>query len=183
MILSDRDIRKAMTRGDIMISDFSESQIGPASVDLRLGSVFKVFKHYDITHIDPAAGIPDEMLHTIDVPKDSSFIIHPGEFVLGIIHERVRISDSLCVRIDGRSSWGRLGIIVHSTAGFVNPGWDGHLTLEITNISRLPVMLRPGTRICQISFELLTSPAENVKKSGKYAGESKPGASKINLES
>ncbi len=182
MILSDVDIKRELEKGDLIIQYITFDQIGPCSVDLRLDNRFMVFKHADITHVDPLQLNRDTLMSETIKEENKAFIIHPGEFVLGSTKERVRIPSYLVGRLDGRSSWGRLGIIVHSTAGSVHPGWDGQLTLEIANISKLPVALYPGMKICQISFQQLTSPAEvpyNKKENAKYIFQNGPGVTKL----
>jgi dCTP deaminase len=182
VILSDREIRKSLATKEIVIEGMEESQIGPCSVDLRLGNKFRVSKGHEVPHIDPRNGIPDDFMELVEKNPGDSFVIHPGEFVLGMTHESIKLPRALVGRLDGRSSWGRLGIVIHSTAGSVQPGWEGKLTLEISNISQVPVVLTPGCRICQISFETLSSPAENIKSSGKYVKQDSPGVSKITHE-
>ena len=183
-VLSDRDIKELLKIGELVINNIVEDQIGSCSVDLRLGSQFRVFKHAEVTHVDPKEGISDELMELVTKNDETPFIIHPGEFVLGTTMESVLIPRYLVARLDGRSSWGRLGIIVHSTAGSVHPGYVGQLTLEIANISKVPVKLWPGLRICQIMFERLSSPCETsyAEKKSKYMGQQGPQASKIILD-
>jgi dCTP deaminase len=200
MILSDRDIRRLIQQGRIKISpDLDwDAQLRPASLDIRLSSKFRVFKHTSTPYIDPRDKTTFENLTTVtDVSDDSgeeqpllphlpdgprAFVVHPGEFILGSTEEYIELPDDLCVRIDGRSSLGRLGIVIHSTAGHINPGFKGTLTLEITNIGMVPVLLYPGMRICQFVFETLSSPVETTyteKTDSKYTGQTDPGASKL----
>ncbi len=183
-VLSDRDIKELLKLGELVINDMTEDQIGSCSVDLRLGSQFRMFKHAEVTHIDPKEGFADDLMTLITKSDEDPFIIHPGEFVLGTTRESVLIPRYIVARLDGRSSWGRLGIIVHSTAGSVHPGYVGQLTLEIANISKVPVKLWPGSRICQIMFERLSSPCEKsyAEKKSKYMGQQGPQASKIILD-
>ncbi len=181
-VLSDRDIKKALQEGKIAIREISPEQIGPSSVDLRLGNKFMVFKNSEVTHINPKETQTADLMEIVEVKEGKSFIIHPGEFVLGNTMEYVKVPDSLVARLDGRSSWGRLGIVIHSTAGSVDPGFEGQLTLEIANISKVPVMLWPGMKICRITFEVLTSPSENPynkRSSSKYSGQKGPSVSRI----
>ncbi len=183
-VLSDRDIKKAIHEGTILIEPFDESSVGPCSIDLRLGASFRFFKSTEHTHLDPKQGIPDDIME-LTYKDNSAFIIHPGEFVLASVSERIKIPSSMIARLEGRSSWGRLGIVVHSTAGKVDPGFEGHLTLEIANLSNLPVALWPGSKIAQLTFEELSSPAEkpyNVKKDAKYMHEADPSVSRIGDE-
>ncbi len=184
VILSDTDIKKLLKTGEICISDVSEDQIGSCSVDLRLGNTFRVFKHAEVTHIDPKEDINEGLMEVVVKENNSSFIIHPGEFVLGTTIEYIQIPRNLVARLDGRSSWGRLGIIIHSTAGSVQPGYAGKLTLEIANISKVPVKLWPGSRICQLTFEKLSSPCEKSygERKSKYMDQQGPLASKISLD-
>ncbi len=184
VILSDRDIKIYIEKGEIFISDMVPEQIGSCSIDLRLGKTFRVFKHAEVTHIDPKDSITEELMDFVEKKHNEAFIIHPGEFVLGATIEHVRISRNLVARLDGRSSWGRLGIIIHSTAGSVQPGYAGQLTLEIANISKIPVKLWPGARICQLTFEKLSSPCEKAygERGSKYMNQKGPEGSKISLD-
>lgn len=184
-ILSDIDIKKALAAGDILIKGLQEEHIGSCSVDLCLGNSFRVFRHAEVTHVDPKVGLDDSLMDLVQKSDAEPFIIHPGEFVLGTTKEYVKIPTHIVARLDGRSSWGRLGIIIHSTAGSVQPGYEGQLTLEIANISKVPVKLWPGSRICQISFELLTSPCAVSyadRKTSKYTAQQGPGLSKISFD-
>jgi len=183
-VLSDRDIRKHLHSGELVITNLSDVQIGASSVDLTLGNKFLVFKNSDVTHINPEDYDKDKIMNSI-IKVNEPFIIHPGEFVLGATTEYIKIPDFLVGRLDGRSSFGRLGIIVHSTAGSVHPGFEGQLTLEIANISKLPVALHPGIRICQITFQTLTSAVEkpyNKNPESKYNNQTGPLVSKIDME-
>ncbi len=187
-VLSDKDIKRAIKEGRISITPIvSEDQINPSSVDLRLGKQFRVFKHAEVTHIDPRNSnhSTNDLMNLIEIDEESPFIIHPGEFVLGITKEYVKFPDDLVGRLDGKSSWGRLGIVIHSTAGTIDPGFEGKLTLEITNVSKVPVCLYPGSKICKITFETLTSPSElpyNKRKDSKYFKQQSPEASRITRE-
>lgn len=188
MVLSDRDIKKALESKQIVITprpNFS-TQIGSCSVDLRLGSKFRVFEYSRYTFIDPfKKEIGSEITREIIVKNGEPFIIHPGDFVLGGTIEHIEIPDDLTGRLEGRSSIGRLGIIIHSTAANIECGFRGNITLEIANMGKLPVALYPGMRICSVSFEELSSPAEtpyHKKKHAKYVGQKGPGESKIHQE-
>ncbi len=181
-VLSDRDIKKALDKGEIVINEISSDQIGPSSVDLRLGKKFMVFKNSEVTHINPKETQNSDLMELVEIADGKSFVIHPGEFVLGNTMEYVKVPDTLVARLDGRSSWGRLGIVIHSTAGSVDPGFEGQLTLEIANLSKVPVMLWPGMKICRITFEILSSPSENPynkRPSSKYIGQKGPSISRI----
>jgi len=187
MIFSDRDIRAAIQSGRIKIGSPDEKyldNIGPSSLDLRCGSHFKLYEHTKFPLLDPADPTTFENCsRMIEVKKPNTpFIIQPNDFVLGVTLESITLPDDLVARVEGRSSLGRLGIIVHSTAGFVDPGFSGTITLEITNINRMPVALYPGMRVCQLAFETLTSPAEvdySKKKTQKYQNQVFPEESRI----
>ncbi len=158
-VLSDGTIRALVEQGRIRIDPWDESMVQPASVDLRLGNSFRVFHNHRIGAID-LANIPENLTERVAVPEGESFVIHPGEFVLGATEEHVTLPDDIVARIEGKSSLGRLGLIVHATAGFVDPGFTGTLTLEITNLTRVPIVLWPGKPIAQLSFMTLDRPAE-----------------------
>jgi len=184
-ILSDRDIKKYLKQDKIVIEGLEDEQIGSSSVDLKLGNKFRVFRYSEMTHIDPREEYSEHLTNLYEMPDDKPFIIHPGEFILANTKEYIKLPDDLIARMDGRSSWGRLGIVIHSTAGSVHPGFEGQLTLEITNLSKVPVKLWPGSRICQLTFETLSSPSEqpyNKRKSSKYLKQKGPGISKISKE-
>jgi dCTP deaminase len=157
-VLSDGAILRLVSEGRIKIDPWDESMVQPASVDLRLGHSFRVFHNHKITAIDlrePPSGITER----IDVSDDEPFVIHPGEFCLGRTRERVELPDDIVARIEGKSSLGRLGLIVHATAGFCDPGWRGTLTLELNNLTRVPIRLYAGLPIAQLSFMTLDAPA------------------------
>lgn len=186
MILSDRDIRRAIQEGRVKIdSDQPEMfmHIHASSMDMRLGNTFKLYEHSKFSVLDPKR--PESFqgnMRTITIPEGEAFIVQPGEFVLGVTMEKITVPDDLVVRVEGRSSLGRLGIIVHSTAGFVDPGFSGTITLEISNLNRLPVALYPGMRVCQLAFEMMTSPAEtpyHLKAHSKYQGQVLPEESRL----
>lgn len=186
MILSDRDIKKAFADGRIRMTpapDLGEV-LNDSSIDFRLGHEFRVFRSSSKAFIDvkdPKSF--EELTELVRKPDGDPFVIHPGEFVLGIAFEELALPDDVAVRIDGKSSLGRLGIVLHSTAGHVGAGWQGRITLELTNIGHLPVLLYPGMRIGQYVFEQMSSPAETpYSKKGKYQGQSEPGQSKIQEE-
>jgi dCTP deaminase len=162
MILSDRDIITKIENGDIQIESPHKGwklQIGASSMDMRLGKYFKIYEHGKHPVLDPSKMNGEEGLtRLIEVPEGEAFIVQPGEFALGVTLEKVSLPDDIVARVEGRSSLGRLGIIIHSTAGFVDAGFSGTITLEITNINRMPVALHPGMRVCQLAFEPMTSP-------------------------
>ena len=185
MILSDRDIKKALASGRISIQPKPDikTQLGSCNVDLQLSTIYRVFNHSRTPYIDPQN--PQtlvELTTEIVIKKGESFTLHPGEFILAMTKECIKMPDDLMGRLEGRSSIGRLGVVVHSTAATIDPGFRGNITLELANMGRIPVLLYPGMRICSLSFVELTSPAEipyYKKKSAKYAGQKKPESSKI----
>ncbi|MBA3267540.1 MAG: dCTP deaminase [Acidimicrobiia bacterium] len=158
MVLSDRSIREAVTAGRIVIEPLDESCIQPSSVDLHVDRRFRVFRNHTAGFIDVKAD--QDLTELVEVPADGVFMLHPGEFVLGSTAERVALPDDLVARLEGKSSLGRLGLLIHSTAGFVDAGWDGHLTLELSNVATLPITLYPGMKIGQISFLQMTTAAD-----------------------
>ena len=180
MILSDRDIRAEIEAGRIVIDPFDADCVQPSSVDLHVDSQFRVFANSRYPYIDVAKEMPD-LTELVEVQGQEPFILHPGEFVLGSTAERVAIPDDLVARLEGKSSLGRLGLLIHSTAGYVDPGWDGYLTLELSNVANLPITLYAGMRIGQISFFKLTSPAEVPygAAGNKYQGQRGPTPSRF----
>ena len=185
MILSDHDIKVALKEKRIIIDpkpDLSV-QLGSCSIDLRLGKKFRVFNHSKIALIDPQNPCATEDLMTeITVKNADPFILQPGDFILATTMETITIPDNLLARLEGRSSLGRLGIVVHSTASVFDPGWHGVAVLELGNLGRIPVALYPGMRICSFTFEELSSPADvpyTKRKSSKYKHQNSPLASKI----
>lgn len=191
MILSDRDIKSLIKDGKIVVTSPENDHlqnVHTSSLDLRLGKFFKVYEHSKFPVLDPLKMHSFQGLtKLIEITSPSEpFIVHPGDFVLGVTLERVKLPDDIVARVEGRSSLGRLGIIVHSTAGFIDAGFEGNITLEISNINRMPVALYPGMRICQLAFEPMSSPAEipyNKKKTAKYQGNELPEESRLNLDS
>jgi dCTP deaminase len=182
MMLSDRTIREYIKDGRIRVDPFDlEKQMGAVGIDLRLSGTFMLFRTGHRGFIDLTQEHSDSDMEIMEVPSEGRFMLHPGEFVLGMTMENVELPTNVVGRLDGRSSLGRLGIIVHSTAGRVDPGWKGRLTLEISNIGKLPIALIPGMKFCYLTFEELTSHVEKAY-SGKYIGSSMPVASKINEE-
>ncbi|MBI4140605.1 dCTP deaminase [Candidatus Woesearchaeota archaeon] len=185
VVLSDRDIKKRIAEGSLVIDSVDVDAIALASVDLKLGNKFKTFKTTQVTHVDTKDSIPADMMETIEKNDSQPFILHPGEFVLGTTKEYVKMPADLVARLDGRSSLGRLGVVIHSTAGSVDPGFEGFLTLEIANISKVPVSLWPGMRVCRLTFDTLSSPSEmpyNKRKESKYNKQQEPIASRIFLD-
>jgi dCTP deaminase len=180
VILSDVSIRKGLAEGRIIIDPLDESSIQPSSVDLHVDRYFRVFRNDTTPYIDPKE--PQENLtELVEVVEGGAFILHPGEFVLGATLERIRLPDDLVARLDGKSSLGRLGLQVHSTAGLADPGFEGQITLELSNIASLPIAIYPGMRIAQLVFERLTTPADRPYGAGglgsKYQGQRGPTAS------
>ncbi|MGI8775078.1 MAG: dCTP deaminase [Actinomycetota bacterium] len=177
MILSDGDIRKAIANGEIGIEPFDESDVQPSSVDLHVDRYFRTFNNHRYPIIDVKTPMED-LTEMVEVPGDEPFILHPGEFVLGSTSEYVRLPNHLVAKLEGKSSLGRLGLLIHSTAGLVDPGFEGHLTLELSNVANLPITLYPGMKIGQVSFFQLTSEAENPygssKLGSKYQGQRGP---------
>jgi dCTP deaminase len=158
-VLSDTTIRELIESGRIVIDPFDPSMVQPASVDIRLGNSFRVFHNHRIQSID-LGNPPRDLTEHVEIEDEGEFVIHPGEFVLGRTQEWVEIPDDVVCRIEGKSSIGRLGLVVHATAGFVDPGFQGTLTLEIANFNSVPIVLRPGLFICQLSFMALDRPAQ-----------------------
>ncbi|MCU1646624.1 MAG: dcd [Nocardia sp.] len=160
MLLSDRDIRKELANGRLGLDPFDDKLVQPSSIDVRLDGMFRVFNNTRYTHIDPAQR-QDELTTLVEPGKDEPFVLHPGEFVLGSTLEGVSLPDDLAGRLEGKSSLGRLGLLTHSTAGFIDPGFTGHITLELSNVANLPITLWPGMKIGQLCLFRLSSPAEN----------------------
>jgi dCTP deaminase len=186
MILSDRTIREKIEAGEIGIDPYDPSLIQPSSIDVRLGSKFLVFRNTKRAYIDPRQPA-DDLMELIELGDGGGeqMYIHPGEFLLGATLETVRIPVDLVARLEGRSSLGRLGIVIHSTAGYVDPGFEGTLTLEISNLANLPIGLIPGMRIGQVSFMQMTTPAERPygpARGSKYHGQRLPTASRLNVD-
>lgn len=182
MILSDRSIRSAISEGRIVIDPFDAAMIQPSSIDLRVDRYFRVFENHRYPFIDPKQNQLD-LTTQVETEAADPFMLHPGEFVLGSTLESVRLGDDIVARLEGKSSLGRLGLLIHSTAGFVDPGFEGHLTLELSNVANLPIAIYPGMKIGQLSFYELSSPAESpygTKRAGsKYQGQRGPTPSRI----
>ena len=160
MLLSDRDISEAVEKGRVGIEPFEADLVQPSSVDVRLDRRFRVFNNQKYTHIDPSVR-QDELTAPFEVAPDEPFVLHPGEFVLASTLEVVTLPDDLAARLEGKSSLGRLGLLTHSTAGFIDPGFSGHVTLELSNVANLPITLWPGMKIGQLCLFRLSSPAEH----------------------
>lgn len=177
MVLSDKDIKGSISDGSIKIEPYEERFLQPSSVDLRLDGFFRVFHNSRYPYIDVRKKM-DDLTELVQVDGDRPFILHPGEFVLGSTLERVAISGALVARLEGKSSLGRLGLLIHSTAGYVDPGWDGQLTLELSNVANLPITLYKGMKIGQISFLRMSSPVEvpygSTEAGSKYQGQRGP---------
>ncbi len=185
MILSDRDIRAAIEAGRIVIDPFTPEAIQPSSVDLHVDRRFRVFRNNRYPFIDVRTDQPD-LTELVEIDAEQPFILHPGEFVLGSTLERVALPDDLVARLEGKSSLGRLGLLIHSTAGYVDPGWDGNLTLELSNVANLPITLYSGMKIGQISFQRMSSPVEvaygDDRIGSKYRGQTDPTASRYHVD-
>ena len=167
MLLSDRDIKAEIDGGRVRLQPYDEAMVQPSSIDVRLDKYFRLFDNHKYPFIDPAEEQPD-LTRLIEVERDEPFILHPGEFVLGSSFEIVTLPDDLAARLEGKSSLGRLGLLTHSTAGFVDPGFSGHVTLELSNAATLPIKLWPGMRVGQLCFFRLSSPTEHPYGSAKY---------------
>ncbi len=188
MILSDKDIKKYIREGKIKIKPKPnlKEQLGPCSLDLHLGNIFKTFKPSQYPYLDLKRKVNfEKFMEQVKIQDDAPFILQPKEFVLAITKEEITLSNDLMARLDGRSSIGRLGVIVHSTAARFDPGWQGKAVMELSNLGIMPVVLYSGMRICALTFETLSSPCEtpySKKKTQKYAKQKSPEASRINQE-
>jgi dCTP deaminase len=167
MLLSDQDIRKEVESGRVVVEPFDATMVQPSSVDVRLDRYFRVFENHRYPHIDPSIEQPD-LTRSLEPVGDEPFILHPGEFVLGSTYEVVSLPDDIAGRLEGKSSLGRLGLLTHSTAGFIDPGFRGHVTLELSNVATLPIKLWPGMKIGQLCLFRLSSPAEHPYGSAVY---------------
>jgi dCTP deaminase len=167
VLLSDRDIRAEIEAGRVGLEPFDPAMVQPSSVDVRLDRMFRVFENHRYPHIDPAQEQP-ELTRMVEPAGEEPFILHPGEFVLGSSFEAVTLPDDVAARLEGKSSLGRLGLLTHATAGFVDPGFSGHVTLELANVATLPIKLWPGMKIGQLCFFRLSSPSEHPYGSEKY---------------
>ena len=177
MVLSDRTIRRLLDEGRIGIDPYEPALMQPSSLDVRVDRYFRVFRNSRYPFIDVKVQ-QEDLTELVEVADDEAFILHPGEFVLGSTLERVTLPDDLVARLEGKSSLGRLGLLIHSTAGFIDPGWDGHVTLELSNVANLPITIYAGMKIGQLSFVQLTEPAERPYGSAgigsKYQGQRGP---------
>jgi dCTP deaminase len=177
VVLSDGTIRRLLAEGRIRIEPFAPELMQPSSLDVRVDRYFRVFRNSRYPYIDVKAR-QEDLTELVEVEGDEAFILHPGEFVLGSTLERVTLPDDLVARLEGKSSLGRLGLLIHSTAGFIDPGWDGHVTLELSNVANLPITIYPGMKIGQISFMQMTEPATTPYGSSaigsKYKGQQGP---------
>ncbi len=167
MLLSDRDIAAEINSGRVKVEPYDSKMIQPSSVDVRLDRFFRVFENHKYESIDPSLEQPD-LTREIAVGPDEFFILHPGEFVLASTYEVVTLPNDIAGRLEGKSSLGRLGLLTHSTAGFIDPGFSGHITLELSNVANLPVKLYPGMKIGQLCLIKLSSAAEHPYGSEKY---------------
>jgi dCTP deaminase len=177
MVLSDRTIRRLLDEGRIEIDPYDASLLQPSSVDVRVDRFFRVFHNARYPYIDVKEP-QEELTELVEIDEERPFILHPGEFVLASTLERIRLPDDLVARLEGKSSLGRLGLLIHSTAGFIDPGWDGHVTLELSNVANLPITIYHAMKIGQLSFVQLSEPAESPYGSGglgsKYQGQQGP---------
>ncbi|MEK7216526.1 MAG: dCTP deaminase [Chloroflexota bacterium] len=185
MVLSDRSIKTQLAAGRLAIDPLDDGDIQPASVDVHLDAKFLVFRNNRRSYIDVRQDVSD-LMEMVEIQGDTPFILHPNEFVLGSTRESVTLPDDLVGRLEGKSSLGRLGLLIHSTAGYVDPGWQGHLTLELSNVATLPITLYFGMKIGQLSFLQLTEPAERLygsKEAGsRYQGQREPTASRYFMD-
>jgi dCTP deaminase len=177
VLLSDRDLRKELDSGRLGLDPWDEAMLQPSSIDVRLDRFFRVFQNSRYTHIDPSIQ-QDELTTPVETADGDNFVLHPGEFVLGSTFEQVSLPDDLAGRLEGKSSLGRLGLLTHSTAGFIDPGFTGHITLELSNVANLPITLWPGMKIGQLCLFRLSSPAERPYGSAgvgsRYQGQRGP---------
>jgi len=177
VVLSDATISRYLAEGRIEIDPYDDALLQPSSVDVRVDRLFRVFHNNRYPFIDVKVE-QEELTELVEVDGDQPFVLHPGEFVLGSTLERIRLPDDLVARLEGKSSLGRLGLLIHSTAGFIDPGWDGHVTLELSNVANLPITIYRGMKIGQLSFVQLSEPAESPYGSGglgsKYQGQKGP---------
>ena len=186
MVLSDRTIRREIDAGRIVVNPIDPDDIQPASIDLHLGGRFLVFSNARVMPFIDVREPLDSLMEPVDIAGDAPFMLHPGEFALGSTLEHIELPADLVARLEGKSSLGRIGLLIHSTAGFVDPGWQGRLTLELSNVARLPIALYYGMKIGQISFLRLTTPAERLygapELGSRYQGQSGPTASRFHRD-
>jgi dCTP deaminase len=167
VLLSDRDIKAEIEAGRVRLEPYDATLLQPSSVDLRLDRYFRTFQNHRYTHIDPATE-QDDLTMPVEVDPEEPFVLHPGEFVLGSTYEVISLPDDIAGRLEGKSSLGRLGLLTHSTAGFIDPGFSGHVTLELSNVANLPINLWPGMKVGQLCLFRLSSPAEHPYGSAIY---------------
>jgi len=181
VLLSDRDIRAELASGRVVLDPLDDDMVQPSSIDVRIDRYFRLFDNHKYPVIDPALEQP-ELTRLVEVNHDDAFVLHPGEFVLASTYEVVTLPDDVAARLEGKSSLGRLGLLTHSTAGFIDPGFSGHVTLELSNVATLPIKLWPGMKIGQLCFFRLSSPAEHPYGTGssgsRYQGQRGPTASR-----
>ncbi|MGB7448061.1 MAG: dCTP deaminase [Ornithinimicrobium sp.] len=181
MLLSDRDIRAQIDSGRVRLDPWDPAMVQPSSVDFRLDRYFRLFDNHKYAVIDPALDQPD-LTRLVEVEPEESFVLHPGEFVLGSTYETITLPDDVAARVEGKSSLGRLGLLTHATAGFVDPGFTGHVTLELSNVATLPIVLHPGMKIGQLCFFQLSSASEHPygtsANGSHYQGQRGPTASR-----
>jgi len=187
MILSDRDIERYLREGRLIVEPLEpEIQIQPSSIDLRLGNHFKIFKHMRKGYIDPLKDNVDDYTEDVYIQDGEQFILHPGEFVLGTSKEWIEIPPDLVARVEGRSSLGRLALLVHATAGYIDPGFKGNITLELSNVGKMPIALIPGMRVCQLALEKLSSPCHrpygHPSRESKYQMQKGATSSRIHMD-
>lgn len=184
MLLSDRELRKEVESGRLLLDPFNGEMVQPSSIDVRLDRFFRVFNNTKYTHIDPSLQ-QDDLTSLVETAADEPFVLHPGEFVLGSTFEKVTLPDDLAGRLEGKSSLGRLGLLTHSTAGFIDPGFSGHITLELSNVANLPITLWPGMKIGQLCLFQLSSAAEfpygSTQAGSRYQGQRGPTPSRAYL--
>src|SRR6476661_7456249 len=184
MVLSDQSIREEIAAGRIVVDLFVDAMVQPCSIDVTVGNSFRVFRNSRYPYIDVKREMED-LTELVRVGPDEPFILHPGEFVLGVVAERVALPDDIVATLDGKSSLGRLGLVVHQTAGVIDAGFDGHITLELANMANLPITVYPGMRIAQLSFLTLSTPADHPygssKLGSKYQGQAEPTPSRYYL--
>ena len=184
MLLSDKDIKLEIEKGRVVLEPYDPNMIQPSSVDVRLDRIFRTFENHKYAHIDPSENQP-ELTREVETVGAEPFILHPGEFVLGSTYEVITLPDDIAGRLEGKSSLGRLGLLTHSTAGFIDPGFSGHVTLELSNVATLPIKLWPGMKIGQLCLFRLSSPAEHPYGSAiygsRYQGQRGPTPSKAHL--
>jgi dCTP deaminase len=184
VLLSDRDIRAEVDAGRVVLDPYDDSMVQPSSVDVRIDRFFRLFDNHKYPVIDPSQEQP-ELTRLVEVEPDEAFVLHPGEFVLASTFEVVTLPDDVAARLEGKSSLGRLGLLTHSTAGFIDPGFSGHVTLELSNVATLPIKLWPGMKIGQLCFFRLSSAAEkpygSTSAGSRYQGQRGPTASRSHL--